>query len=246
MRRPSRSVELPAVADFISLPFYDLFAEDGHVPKIRESLPPLLAGVRRSILEIGAGTGLITTSLAEWTPAEIFALEPSAGMRAILLSRLSSRPELLNRVTVLPCDAMSVTLGEPVEAVVMINVMYALEPDYRKRLWPVLAASLETAGLLVFTWRDGGPPAPRPLKELISRQVGRHTYTALSEILSTGGEAYRARYLHRITEGGKVISEEEITGYAYRPPWNVLERELVTAGFTQTEGAEGLLAWRLA
>src|ERR1700678_3816473 len=66
MRRPSRSVELPAVADFISLPFYDLFAEDGHVPKIRESLPPLLTGVRRSILEIGAGTGLITTSLAEW------------------------------------------------------------------------------------------------------------------------------------------------------------------------------------
>jgi SAM-dependent methyltransferase len=237
---------LPAVADFISLPFYDLFAEDGHVAKIRESLPPLLTGVRRSILEIGAGTGLITTSLAEWTPAEIFALEPSAGMRAILLSRLSSRPELLDRVTVLPCDALSVALGEPVEAVVMINVMYALEPDYRKRLWPVLAASLETAGLLVFTWRDGGPPAPRPLKELVSRQVGRHTYSAWSEILSTGTEAYRARYLHRITEGGQVVSEEEITGYAYRPPWNVLERELVTAGFTQAEGAEGLLAWRLA
>ena len=133
------------MADFISLPFYDLFAEDGHVPKIRESLPTLLTGVRRSILEIGAGTGLITTSLAEWTPAEIFALEPSAGMRGI-------------------------------------------------------------------------------------------------EILSTDGEAYGARYLHRITEGGKVISEEEITGYAYRPPWNVLERELVTAGFIQTEGAEGLLA----
>ena len=234
------------MADFISLPFYDLFAEDGHVAKIRESLPPLLTGVRRNILEIGAGTGLITTSLAEWTPAEIFALEPSAGMRGILLSRLSSRPELLDRVTVLPGDALSVTLDEPVEAVVMINVMYALEPDYRKRLWPVLAASLETAGLLVFTWRDGGPPAPHPLKELVSRQVGRHTYTALSEILDTDGEAYRARYLHRITEGGRVISEEEITGYAYRPPWNVLERELVTAGFTQTDGAEGLLAFRLA
>ena len=52
--------------------------------------------------------------------------------------------------------------------------------------------------------------------------------------------------MHRITEGDKVISEEELTGYAYRPPWNVLERELVTAGFTQAEGAEGLLAWRLA
>jgi predicted RNA methylase len=237
---------LPAVADFISPPFYDLFHENGHVPKIRKNLPPLLTGVRRSILEIGAGTGLITTSLADWTPAEIFALEPSAGMRGILLSRLSSRPELLNRVTVLPCDALSVTLDEPAEAVVMINVMYALEPDYRKRLWPVLAAALDTTGLLIFTWRDGGPPAPHPLKELESRQVGRHTYTILSEILDTDGEACRARYLHRITEGDKIISEEEITGYAYRPPWNVLQRELVTAGFTQAEGAEGLLAWRLA
>jgi SAM-dependent methyltransferase len=235
---------LPAVADFISLPFYDLFQE--HVPRVRKNLPPLLSGVRRSILEVGAGTGLITTSLADWTPAEIFALEPSAGMRAILLSRLSSRPELLGRVTVLPCDALSVTLDGPVEAVVMINVMYALEPDYRRQLWPVLAASLETAGLLVFTWRDGGPPAPRPLQELESRQVGRHTYTILLEILDADEEAYRARYLHRITEGDKVISEEELTGCAYRPPWNVLERELVTAGFAQAEGAEGLLAWRLA
>lgn len=214
------SVESPAVADFISLPFYDLFSENGHVPRIRENLPPLLTGVRRSILEIGAGTGLITTALADWVPAEIFALEPSAAMRGILLSRLSSRPELLGRVTVLPCDALSVALGEPAEAVVMINVMYALEPDYRKRLWPVLAASLEPAGLLVFTWRDGGPPAPHPLRELGSRRVGRHTYTVLLEILGTDGEAYHARYLHRITDGGTIISEEELTGDAYRPPRN--------------------------
>jgi SAM-dependent methyltransferase len=237
---------LPAVTDFTSIPFYDLFHENGHVPKIRRNLPPLLAGVRRSILEVGAGTGLITTSLADWTPAEIFALEPSAGMRGVLLSRLSSRPDLLSRVTVLSCDALSVSLDEPVEAVVMINVMHALEPDYRRRLWPVLAASLEPAGLLVLTWRDGGPPAPRPLKELVSRQVGRHTYTVLTEILDSDEEACRARYLYRITERDEAISEEEITGYSYRPAWNVLERELVTAGFIQTEGAEGLIAWRLA
>ncbi|MEU7898438.1 hypothetical protein AB0B45_36945 [Nonomuraea sp. NPDC049152] len=81
----------------------------------------------------------MTTSLADSTPAEIFALEPSTGMRGVLLSRLSERKELLERVTVLPYDALSVDLDEPVEATVMINVMYALEPDYRKRLWPVLA-----------------------------------------------------------------------------------------------------------
>jgi hypothetical protein len=151
---------LPAVADFVSAPFYDLFHDSGHVPKIRAALPPLLAGVRGNIVEIGAGTGLLTTSLADLTPAEIFALEPSASMRAVLLSRLSSRPELLSRVTVLPCDALSIRLDEPAQAVVMINVMYAFEPDYRRRLWPVLAGVLETGALLVFTWRDGGSPAP--------------------------------------------------------------------------------------
>jgi SAM-dependent methyltransferase len=234
------------MTDFISVPFYDLLEENGHVAEIRRKLPPLLTGIGRSVLEIGAGTGLITTLLADWTPGEIFALEPSAGMRAVLLSRLSSRPELLKRVTVLPCDAMSVDLDEPAEAVVMINVMYALEPEYRQRLWPVLAAQLAPAGLLIFTWRAGGPPAPRPLQELDSRRVGRHTYTVLSEIVQSDEEAFRARYLYRVTEGQKVISEEEIIGHAYRPVWDVIQRELVGAGFTQAEGAEHLLAWRLA
>jgi SAM-dependent methyltransferase len=233
------------VTDFISVPFYDLFHENSHVPRIRADLPPLLAGVRRSILEVGAGTGLITTSLADWTPAEIFALEPSAGMRAVLLSRLSSRPELLDRVTVLGCDALSVRLAEPVEAVVMINVLYALDPDYRKRLWPALAESMENAGLLVFTWRDGGPPEPRPMAELQAQQVGRHRYSVSSEILDVEGEGCRARYLYRITEGDTVLDEEEIIGYAYRPAWDVLQRELVTAGFTQVDGVDGILAWRL-
>jgi hypothetical protein len=49
-----------------------------------------------------------------------------------------------------------------------------------------------------------------------------------------------------ITEGQQVVSEEEITGYAYRPARNVIERELVSVGFTQTVGAERLPAWRLA
>ncbi len=234
------------MTDFASLPFYDLTHENAHVPEIREKLPPLVAGVRRSILDIGAGTGLITISLADWTPAEIFALEPSAGMRGVLLSRLCSHPELLKRVTVLPCDALSVDLDEPVEAVVMINVLYSLEPDYRKRLWPVLAAQLEPAGLLVFTWREGGPPTRRPLQELDSRQVGRHTYTLLSEILESDDEASLARFVYRISQGDKIISEDEDRAYSYRPARDVIERELVGAGFAPAAAPEGLLAWRLA
>ena len=95
-------------------------------------------------------------------------------------------------------------------------------------------------------WRRLAPPKPRPLHELDSRQVGRHTYTVLSEILESGEEACRARYLHRVSQGDKIISEEEIIGYAYRPAWDLIQGELVSAGFTQADAAEGLLAWRLA
>ncbi len=52
--------------------------------------------------------------------------------------------------------------------------------------------------------------------------------------------------LYRVTEDEKVISQDEITDYAYHPVWDVIQRELVSAGFTQAEGAERLLAWRLA
>jgi hypothetical protein len=37
-----------------------------------------------------------------------------------------------------------------------------------------------------------------------------------------------------------------VTGCGYRPGWDVIQRELAGAGFTQAEGAERLLAWRLA
>ena len=117
-------------------------------------------------------------------------------------------------------------------------------PDRRQPLPDYRASQLEPGGLLVFTWRDGGPPARRPLRELGSRQVGRHTYAIFSEILESGQEGAKARYLHRISQDGKVISEEELIGYAYRPPWNVIARELAGAGFTQTDAPEGLLAWR--
>jgi len=234
------------VIDYISIPFYDLFHANGHVPEVRGQLPPLLVAGQRSILEIGAGTGLITTVLADLSTAEIYALEPSAAMRGVLLSRLSARPELLSRVTVLPCDALSVKLEDPADVIVMINVLYGLEPDYRRLLWPTLATSLEGAGLLIFTWREGGPPLRGPLREIGARQVGRHTYTVLSEVLDSDGEACRARYVYRVSDGASVLSEEEITSYSYRPSREILRNELESAGFVLAKEAEGLLAWRLA
>jgi hypothetical protein len=45
-RQLDRAVRPAGLTALISLPFYDLFHENGHVPKIRKHLPPLLTDVR--------------------------------------------------------------------------------------------------------------------------------------------------------------------------------------------------------
>ena len=42
-------------------------------------------------------------------------------------------------------------------------------------------------------------------------------YTVLSEILGSTEQACHVRYLYKITERDTVISQEELTGYSYRP-----------------------------
>ncbi|MEU7827983.1 class I SAM-dependent methyltransferase [Nonomuraea sp. NPDC049129] len=229
----------------VAVPFYDLWHEDGHVPEVRRLLPPLLSGIGRSIMEIGAGTGLITELIAWETPAEIYAVEPSLGMRSVLVSRLAERADLLSRVTVLPCGALDVEVDEPVEAIVMISVLHGFDAAERERLWEVLARQLEPGGLLVFNHREPPPAVPGELERMGSYQVGRHTYEIWGQVLETAGETVRWRFLYQIRQRGVLISEDEVVSVSHRPGRERLEAELDAAGFTAQRASEGLLAWRL-
>jgi SAM-dependent methyltransferase len=229
----------------LAAPFYDLWHEDGHVPVIRELLPPLLKGVERSVIEIGAGTGLITRLIARETPAEIYAVEPSLGMRSVLVNRLAEDPELLSRVTVLPCGALEVEVDEPVEAIVMISVLHGFPPAEREELWRVLARQLQPGGLLLFNWRERDTPVPGEVELAASYRVGRHTYEIAGQVLEVAGEAVKARHLYRIKQHGVVISEDEVISESHWPSRERLVAELVKAGFARQEAPEGMEAWRL-
>ncbi|MET9337450.1 MULTISPECIES: class I SAM-dependent methyltransferase [unclassified Nonomuraea] len=224
-----------------AVPFYDLWHEDGHVPEVREKLPPL---VRGSVLEIGAGTGLITEVIADATDGEIFALEPSLGMRSVLLSRLAARPGLLERVTVLPYGALDVDLDEPVDMVVMIAVLYAI--DDRPKLWETLARRLVPGGRLVFNFAERPMPVPGEPSRMAAYPVGRHTYEIWGRTHAVEGEKIEASFTYRIVHGDAVISEDVVESVTYRPSAATLRAELTEAGFVPDEAPEGLLAWRLA
>ncbi|MEV0382552.1 class I SAM-dependent methyltransferase [Nonomuraea sp. NPDC050643] len=228
-----------------AVPFYDLWHEDGHVPAIRESLPPLLAGVRRGVIEIGAGTGLITELIARETPAEIYALEPSLGMRSVLLSRLAADRETLRRVTVLPYGALDVEVDAPVELIVMISVLQNFTAGERAELWRVLARQLEPGGRLVFNWRERARPEPGEAEVMGSYPVGRHVYEVAGQVLEVAGESVTSRFFYRIRQHGVLISEDEVVTTTHWPARDVLVSELKAAGFAPDEAPEGLEVWHL-
>ncbi|MEV4564242.1 class I SAM-dependent methyltransferase [Nonomuraea sp. NPDC049419] len=228
-----------------AVPFYDLFHEDGHVPAIRESLPPLLDGVRRGVIEIGAGTGLITEVIARATPGEIYAVEPSPGMRSVLVNRLAHDPELLRRVTVLPCGGLDVKVDEPAQAVVMISVLQSFTAAERPELWRVLAGHLETDGRLVFNWRDRDLPRPEAEPGVMgSYTVGRHTYEVAGQVLDVTGDRVTSRFLYRVRQGDLLLSEDEVVSTAHRPAGAVLAAELKEAGFVRDDAPDGMQVWR--
>ncbi|WP_188190233.1 class I SAM-dependent methyltransferase [Nonomuraea sp. SYSU D8015] len=229
----------------LAVPFYDLWHEDGHVPMIRELLPPLLKGVTESVIEIGAGTGLITRLIARETPAEIYAVEPSLGMRSVLVNRLAEDPDLLSRVTVLPCGALDVEVDEPVEAVVMISVLHSFPPAEREELWRVLARQLRPGGLLVFNRRERATPVPGEMEVMGSYRVGRHTYEITGQVLAVADEAVKARYLYRIRQHGVVIEENEVISESHWVARERLDAELAAAGFARQDAPDGMEAWRL-
>jgi SAM-dependent methyltransferase len=228
----------------LAVPFYDLWHEDGHVPLVRELLPPLLKGVERSVMEIGAGTGLITRVIARATAAEIYAVEPSLGMRSVLVNRLAEDPELLRRVTVLPCGALDVDVDEPVEAIVMISVLQSFDAAQRAELWRVLARQLEPGGLLLVNWRDRSAPVPGRLEVMGSYRVGRHTYEVAGQVLDVAGESVTSRFLYRVRQHGVAISEDEVVTTSHWPSGERLAAELGAAGFARDGAPEGMEVWR--
>ncbi|PZG15229.1 class I SAM-dependent methyltransferase [Nonomuraea aridisoli] len=228
-----------------AVPFYDLLHEDGHVPLVRRLLPPLLAGVRHGVLEIGAGTGLITEVIARSAPGEIYALEPSLGMRSVLLSRLAVDPETRRRVTVLPCGALDAEVDDPVEAVVMISVLQSFPAAERPALWRVLARQLRPGGRLVFNWRDRATPVTGGLEPVGSYDVGRHTYEIAAQVLEVAGESVTTRFVYRVRRREVVISEDEMVTTNHWPPTAALASELKENGFTWSQAPEGMQVWHL-
>ncbi|GAT67396.1 type 12 methyltransferase [Planomonospora sphaerica] len=182
-----------------------------------EALGPPLAKALQAfepgpVVDLGAGGGLGTLVIAEALPdAEIIAIEPSLALRSVLTARMSERPALRDRVTVLPEGLLQAALPPRVGGVVAMNVIGHLTPEERHRLWDLLAPG----GRAVLNLQPPAEPVEVPMARFADLRLGRHRYEGWGRAEPAGPGSVTWHMAYRVYEGERLV-REITTAYAWR------------------------------
>jgi len=185
-----------------------------------------LAVGRRSVLDLGCGTGELAASLSSgW---EVWGADPAAAMLDVARWRSGG-----DAVTWVEGDARSVRLGRRFELVVLTGhafQVFLTEPD-RRAVLETIAVHLAPGGLFVFDtrnpavkkWREW---TPEPSRRVVDHPLhGRvEAWNDVEHDQSTGVATYWTYY--RLA-GGDVLSAESRIAF---PARDELEREILAAG----------------
>ncbi|AUA17034.1 Gfo/Idh/MocA family oxidoreductase [Streptomyces sp. SID8382] len=163
-----------------SAEFFDLVAAEHTATASAPAIATLLADADLGVgpvVDIGAGTGLVTEAVARARPdVEILACEPAVGMRAVLTSRVFSDPDLRSRVTITPDAAPDLELPDRVGAVLLCGVLGHLDASQRTRLWRRLRGRLAPGGLVVVELMGFEAPLTLPETRLATTAAGHQRY----------------------------------------------------------------------
>lgn len=178
---PESRAAAPSGAYESSAEFFDLVAASHTASSSAPAVVAALAGIDPDagpVLDLGAGTGLLTEAVARAHPRlELVAAEPAAAMRAALTARVLSDPGLRDRVTVTDGSAPDLELPDHLGAVLLCGVLGHLDADARRRLWRRLARRLPAGAPVIVELMARDRPAALPETRLARARVGAATYT---------------------------------------------------------------------
>ncbi|SOD62661.1 SAM-dependent methyltransferase [Streptomyces zhaozhouensis] len=198
------------VADYYtaSAEFYEMVASR-HVATSAGPLTTALSGVDTGhgpVVEIGAGTGRVTSVIAETLPtASLIAVEPSTPMRAMLTSRVFGDPDLRRRVTVLAEPVQHVALPARVSAVVLFGVVGHLTREERGELWRMVTARLPPGGPIVVELMGAGATRPIPPFRMLRETMGQQTYEWWTEAEPVADDVMRWRTEWKVFRDGRLV-----------------------------------------
>jgi SAM-dependent methyltransferase len=220
-----------------SAEFYDPLHGRRYLDRATALADRLLAGddaPRIGIVDVGAGTGLATAEFARRFPIDVHAVEPSACMRAILLSRLAGHDGMPIRVRVHDRPVQRLGLDAAADVVWCMNMLGTLGPDDRAEALAAMRATLVPGGRLIV---ERPPDAPREPSDLGAWDLGGDRYSGSVTCDPVGPDAVVWRFVYRVSRDGTVLREvrEEFPGFLVDA--DGFTGELHRAGFVVT-GAE--------
>jgi SAM-dependent methyltransferase len=227
----------PATDPYAFTPgYYDLFrAKDGD-----QALPSVaffagLAPDGGSALELGPGTGRITLAVAK-RAASVCCLERSPTMRAVLLAKLAARPDLWDRVTVLPGSAPSFELDRQFDYIYLAGVLEHVPEADRPLLFRSIADHLAPGGGAAMDMVLTMPAPQMAERDLDEVRLGecRYVYSAQAERL--GPDLSRLQVTYRTYHRDELISTEVVTRLHHMHRPGPVLADLAAVGLVPAEG----------
>ncbi len=206
-----------------------------YVELLRRDLPPQAA-----LLDIGAGLGQVALGLAEAGHA-VWALEPDADMRTVMLTLASQRPGL--PLTVLPwrVDAQTPDLPTPVAAASAFSLLHLLPAEAQTGLLTWVARQLQPGGWL---WLELPMQSPERVAgdwQLYGeRTQGAGRLSMRTRLQGSDAQGWRTswRFELRLGPHGSVVEEAE-----QRWHWQALTPDALQALLAKGPGWQVLDDW---
>ncbi|MFB7617756.1 class I SAM-dependent methyltransferase [Kitasatospora sp. NPDC056181] len=220
----------------VSAEFYDLLQAETDRCLAERRFSGAAARARHAILDVGAGTGIVTEVLLRTSGVPVHAVEPAPAMRAALLSRLAQLgADQRARVTVHPETLAEAGLAAVADLAVASNVIACLDPATRRVTWQEVSAALLPGGLLLFDLPPTGLPSGcESVGRLGPVRLGLDLYSAdITRQFHRGVQ--RTVFTYRVEREGKLLREARESFDVWPAPPERLGEELEAAGLHVVE-----------